>query len=93
MEYNLSELKKKSVINVLDGKDLGKINDLVISFPDGRVVGIIVPGKKNSLFGGNELIVYFKCIEKIGGDAILVRLKDVPEPTQAPPIIEDNGEF
>ena len=46
MEYSYSDLKKKSVINLSDGKNLGKICDLVISCPDGRVTGIVVPGKK-----------------------------------------------
>ena len=27
MEYNLTDLKKKKVINVADGKDLGKITE------------------------------------------------------------------
>lgn len=76
MDYNLSELKKKNVVNVLDGKDLGKISDLVISFPEGKVVGIVVPGKRG-LFGGNEqLLIGVGCIDRIGSDAILVRLCD-----------------
>ena len=68
MEYNYSDLKKKSVINLSDGKNLGKICDLVISCPDGRVTGIIVPGKKGGLFGGSELIIGFGCIDRIGFD-------------------------
>ena len=74
MEYNYTELKKKSVVNVMDGKNLGKITDLVLSFPDGRVTGIIVPGKKNSFFSSGELIMGVECIERIGDDAILVKL-------------------
>ena len=74
MEYNYSDLKKKSVINLSDGKNLGKICDLVISCPDGRVTGIIVPGKKGGLFGGSELIIGFGCIDRIGDDSILVKV-------------------
>ena len=47
MEYNLTDLKKKKVINVADGKDLGKITDMVITYPEGKIKGIIVPGKKS----------------------------------------------
>ncbi len=79
MEYNLSELKKKKVINVMDGKDLGKISDMLISFPDGKITAMITPGKKNSFFGGNELIISVKCIERIGDDAILVKLCEPPK--------------
>ncbi|MBR1867198.1 MAG: YlmC/YmxH family sporulation protein [Clostridia bacterium] len=78
MEFNLSELKKKNIINIEDGKDLGKITDMVISFPEGKINGIIAPGKKNSFFGGSELIISFKCVERIGDDAILVRLCEPP---------------
>ena len=84
MEYNYIDLKKKSVINIEDGKDLGKITDLVINFPEGNLKGIIVPGKKNALFSGGQLIIGIKCIERIGNDAILVRLIERQEK------IEDN---
>ncbi len=78
MEYNLTDLKKKKVINVADGKDLGKITDMVITYPDGKVKGIIVPGKKNGLFFSGELIIGFKCIERIGEDTVLVSLCEKP---------------
>ncbi len=74
MNYNYSDLKKKSVINVMDGKDLGKITDVVLSFPEGKIVSIIVPGRKNCFFGGGELIIGFGCIERIGDDTVLVKL-------------------
>ena len=81
MNYNYTELKKKSVVNIMDGRCLGKITDMVVSFPDGKVTGIIVPGKKNAFFCGNELIISPQCIERIGDDAILVRLCEKPSTT------------
>ncbi len=74
MDYNFSDLKKKKVINVADGRDLGKITDLIFSYPDGKIKSIIVPGKKNLFVSGCELIIDFSCIERIGDDAILVCL-------------------
>lgn len=74
MEYNLNDLKKKRVINVADGKDLGKITDVVITYPEGKVKGIIVPGKKSGIFFSGELIINFRCVERIGDDTILVKL-------------------
>lgn len=74
MDYNYTDLKKKRVINVEDGKDLGKISDFIVSYPEGRIKSIIVPGKKNAIFSSCELIIGFSCIERIGDDAILVRL-------------------
>ena len=79
MDYNFSDLKKKKVINVADGKDLGKITDLIISYPDGRIKSIIVTGKKNAFFSGCELIINFSCIERIGDDTVLVCLMDKRE--------------
>ena len=76
MEYNLTDLKKKKVINVADGKDLGKITDMVITYPEGKIKGIIVPGKKSGLFFSGELIINFKCIERIG--EVLVSLCERP---------------
>ena len=74
MDYNLTDLKKKRVINIADGRDLGKITDLIISYPDGRIKSIIVPGKRNAFFCGSELIINFSCIERIGDDTVLVCL-------------------
>ena len=65
METSFCEIKKKNVINILDGRDLGKVCDITFTYPE---------GKKNSFFKTSELIINFCCIEKIGNDAILVRL-------------------
>lgn len=74
MEINFSQLKKKKVVNVLDGRDLGKVCDLVFTFPEGRVLALIV--SKKALFSGDELVINLCCINKIGDDAILVSLKE-----------------
>lgn len=76
MELGFNELKKKSVINVLDGRDLGKICDLIFTYPEGKIKAIIVPGKRNAFFKTNELIIDLRCIEKIGNDVVLVRLHE-----------------
>lgn len=91
MEYNYSDLKKKSVINVSDGKNLGKICDLVISWPDGKVTGMIVPGRKSGLFGGSELIIGFGCIDRIGDDSVLVKV-GCPSENCGPCTSSENGE-
>ena len=74
MELNYSDLKKKKVVNVIDGRDLGKVSDLVLSYPDGRVIAFLV-GKK-SIFKDDLLIVNLTCVNKIGDDAILVSLRE-----------------
>ncbi len=76
MELNYSSLKKKKVVNLVDGKDLGKVTDLVFTFPEGRVLAFIV--SKKTILPSDEFLVNLCCVEKIGDDAVLVRLKDEP---------------
>ena len=78
MELNYSELIKRDVINVSDGRCLGRIIDVRFSFPKGILVGIIVPGKRRGLFSffdKSEIYIDRSRIIKIGGDVILVDLK------------------
>ena len=74
MEYRLSELKKKCVVNVFDGKSLGRIEDLIITYPEGKIKTIIVCEKRFP-FGGEKIEMDLCCIDKIGDDNILVDLK------------------
>ncbi len=75
MEYNFSDIKKKKVINILDGRDLGNVTDLIFSYPEGEITAFIVSGKKMFL-KCEEYIVKLCCINKIGDDAVLVSLKE-----------------
>lgn len=77
METSYRELKCKFVVNVTDGRNLGRTCDIVFSFPDGRVFGIVVPGKKGiRFFKNNDLFISIKSIVKIGADVVLVDLKN-----------------
>lgn len=76
MECSYRELKTKCVINVVDGKNLGRVCDIVFTFPEGRVFGIVVPGSCGfHLFHRNDIFISLRNIVKIGADAILVDLK------------------
>ncbi|HBI02894.1 MAG TPA: YlmC/YmxH family sporulation protein [Paenibacillaceae bacterium] len=77
----ISEFQAKDVVNVLDGKNLGQITDLELNVSLGRIDAIVVPGKVNAkflgLFGnGNEIVIPWRNIVKIGRDVILVRLDE-----------------
>ena len=73
MELSFNELKKREVINIVDGKCLGKMTDMTLSFPTGIITGITVPGKKSNcifkIFDRGKLFIAEKDIIKIGGDA------------------------
>lgn len=72
----LSDLQNKSVINLIDGKNIGNIIDLSVD-EKGSTTGLIVEKHKFiiSYFTGNkEIIIKWNQIEKIGEDVILVRV-------------------
>ncbi len=73
----ISELRLHDVINVIDGKRLGMIQDIDIDLETGRVKSIILPSN-NRIFSflakNEEVIVPWEKIVKIGVDVILVEL-------------------
>lgn len=79
MELTFCELAKRDVINIADGRCLGRITDLKLGFPNGVLLGIIVPGRKVhgflKIFDRSRIFIEESKIIKIGGDVILVDLK------------------
>lgn len=77
MDTSYRELKCKDVVNVADGRNLGRTCDIVFDFPEGRVFGIAVPGKRGGLhiFRKNDLFISIRNIIKIGADVVLVDLR------------------
>ena len=74
MELSFSELRVKEVVNVQDGRKLGKVCDVVLCYPDNRWPGIVVPGGRGFLRRKNELFIELRNIVKIGEDVILVNV-------------------
>ncbi len=74
---SFSELKGKEVINVCDGRRLGRPIDLVFT-ENACVEAIVVPGQyslKNAIRGVREgIVVPWSHIRRIGDDVILVDL-------------------
>ena len=85
------------VVNVCDGKQLGKVSDVVITYPEGRVLGIVAPGGRGFRWGKSDVYIDLKCVSKIGVDVVLVELRNAPridrkkgvlsrpQPTSCPP--------
>ena len=75
-ELTFCELREKEIVNLSDGKRLGRIVDLALSC-NGRVLGLVAPGDKGGLkrFTGKDAIfIPWQNITKIGDDVILVNL-------------------
>lgn len=81
MYGTFSSLKDKDVINICNGKRLGSITDLELDLKNGRIIKLLLPsGNKcfNFFSDKNMLCIPWQCIEKIGDDAVLVRLAELP---------------
>ena len=74
MELSFSELRAKEVINIQDGRKLGKVIDVALRYPENRWCGIVVPGSRGFGFKKNELFIELRNITKIGEDVILVNI-------------------
>jgi YlmC/YmxH family sporulation protein len=82
----ISEFQLKDVVNVSDGRKLGNIGDIDIDLHTGKIQAVIIakPGRGLGLFGkGEEIVVPWKHIVKIGEDFILVRASN-SEPSPSP---------
>lgn len=76
-ELSFCELRCKQVINVIDGKVLGRICDVVFSRGSARILGFVVPGDGafHFLKKRGDLFIPFERICKIGVDVVIVELK------------------
>ena len=75
-EYTFCEIREKDVINVVDGRSLGRAVDIAFTCR-GQVFGIIVPGNTKFLKGltsNDSLFIPWRNVIKIGTDAVLVEL-------------------
>lgn len=68
--------KQKEVINLLDGKRLGYVQDVEADFSTGKITAIIVPGNNKifSMNNKNDFVIPWDKIVKIGDDIILVEV-------------------
>ena len=87
MEYTFCELKSKDVVNLVDGRKLGRINDLVLNAQRGTVCGIVVPGERSFRFfrPAEDIYIPWGNILRIGEDVILVRIMLAPPSCGRPP--------
>ncbi len=81
----IASLQCKEVINICDGARLGYVGDVEIAVDTGRVVAIVVPGPwgfLSFLRPGDEHVILWEDIERIGEDIILVKKT---QPPRTPP--------
>lgn len=79
---NSEDFRDKEVINVCDGRRLGYVSEIEFDVCDGRITAIVVCAE-GGLLGvkkGEELVVPWDKIQKIGEDIILVDGITLPPP-------------
>ena len=81
-----SGIGKKQVINVCDGAVLGYVTDIEFDVCDGRITAIVVRGECGLLGNrkGEDLVIPWDKIQKIGEDIILVSEIDLPREDKVP---------
>ena len=73
----MSELQRKDIVNINDGRIIGRIIDAEISSTDGTLLNLIVEKNRylKSMFSTeSDLNIKFEQIKKMGSDVILVDL-------------------
>ena len=72
----ISELQNKTIININNGKNIGKITDLELN-EEGKILNFYVLPKRiffNFFLTNKETIFKLNDIKKIGEDVILVQI-------------------
>ena len=62
MEISYTYLRSKEVVNLTDGKRLGRVCDVVFRYPENVFLGIVVPGN----IPGGTTITGCQVVEEMG---------------------------
>lgn len=75
------DFKHKEVINIVDGKRLGYVQDVTANLESGIITSIIVPGNSKlfNMFSNSDIIIPWENIKCIGEDIILVEVQSYPQ--------------
>lgn len=72
------DFKHKEVINIVNAKRLGYVQDVCADLETGKITAIIVPGGTNKIAkffsSANDIIIDWQNIKAIGEDLILVEI-------------------
>ena len=70
------DFKHKEVINIVDGRRLGFVQDVNANLETGIITSIVVPGNNRlfNVFSSNDIVIPWQNIKCIGDDIILVEI-------------------
>ncbi len=87
MQCRIADLRDKEVVNVADGNRLGNVEDVLVDTVSGRVLALVVPGPCRLLglfFPGDDYLIRWECVRRIGNDLILIDAKGGCERAKRP---------
>ncbi len=87
MQCRIADLRDKEVVNVADGSRLGNVEDVLVDTVSGRVLALVVPGPCRLLglfFPGDDYIVRWECVRRIGDELILIDVRGGCERAKRP---------
>ena len=87
MQCRIADLRDKEVVNMADGNRLGNVEDVLVDTVSGRVLALVVPGPCRLLglfFPGDDYIIRWECVRRIGDDLILIDVKGSCERAKRP---------
>lgn len=76
----ISELRARDIVNISDGKKLGRVKDIELNMEEGYVTGFILPSEitfLKLLFRNDDIFIPWSKVAKIGDDVILVDLSEL----------------
>ena len=79
MYCRINDIKRKEVVNILDGEKIGYISDIDIDLQSGKLASIIIYGRLRffGILGKSEdIIISWDKIEVIGEEIVLVSYED-----------------
>lgn len=74
----LVEMREKQVVCIKDGTILGLVGDVEIDSCSGKLINIIVCGKRRLFGRDDDFRIPWDCIEVFGEDSILVKFDNFP---------------
>lgn len=84
MDFSFLDIRCKEVVNIVDGRCLGHITDIIFNMQTCAIMGFVVPASTNfwNVFkSAAEIFIPLSQIRKIGDDTILVELYGASTPT------------
>lgn len=75
MQFKISDLGLRDIVNLVDGSKLGPVKDVIIDTETGKVLALVMSGSRKYfgvLGAGRDVVVSWENIKKIGVDTVLV---------------------